>query len=109
MDHLVIPDGASHIQVPYKCITHYDGGDLRTYHERQGWTWEEVMGENNYGGRAASEKEAFFQTWLFFGLLVEAFKVCGIHINHGDFIDRERGVVTTQRLPSLFEIGRAHV
>lgn len=102
MDHLIIPDGAAHIAVPHVCTETYDGGILSDYPERQGWTWEEVLGADSYGGRSPTDVEAFFQTWLFFGLLTEAFKVCGIHIEHEDFVDYHRGIVTTHLLPGLF-------
>lgn len=102
MDHLLIPEGATHIPVPYKCTEPYDGDDFMTYPFRKGWTVEQLKGADDYGDRSPASVEAFFQTWLFFGFLTEVFKIAGFQISQDDFVDSERGVVTTKKLPALF-------
>ncbi|GJJ11103.1 hypothetical protein Clacol_005334 [Clathrus columnatus] len=104
MDHFILPPGAQHyITVPYKCIEPYDNGDFATYPERKGWTIDDIEGKDDYGHRKPEEIEMFFQSWLFFGVLVQVFKVVDIEINVDDFIDRDKGVVTTCKFPELME------
>jgi hypothetical protein len=101
MDYILIPKKAQHIAVPYKCTELYDEDDFMTYPDRKRWTAAQIRGENGYGGRKL-EVESFVQTWLYFGCLLEVFKIGGIHVTTEDFVDRERGVVTAKKLPSLF-------
>ncbi|GJJ11313.1 hypothetical protein Clacol_005545 [Clathrus columnatus] len=104
MDHFKLPPGAQHyIFVPYKCTEPYDGGDFHTYPERKGWTIDDIEGKNEYGYRRPEEIEMFFQSWLFFGVIVEVFKIVDIKINIDDFIDYDKGLVTTHKLPELME------
>jgi hypothetical protein len=73
MDHLLIPDGAEHIiTVPYKCAEPYDNGDFLTY---PNWPTHYIRGENGYGGREPKAIESFLQMWLYFGCLVQVFKL----------------------------------
>lgn len=103
MDHLLIPQGAEHvITVPYKGIELYDGGEFSTYPKRKKWSSGQIRGENRYGGRKRPAIESFFQTWLYFGCLIEVFKIVGIQVHTEDFIDPKRDVITTKKLPSLF-------
>jgi hypothetical protein len=94
MDHLTIPEGATHIRVPYKCTESYDGEDFFSYPDRRGWTKEHLLGEDNFGGRSDAEVEAFFQTWLYFGTLICVFKLQGIEIDPSEFIatDEQTGL-----------------
>jgi len=104
MDHLILPKGAEpYITVPYRCTEHYDDGDFLTYPERKGWTREHLLGKENFGGRSSAEVEAFFQTWLYFGCLLEILKVAGVQTKAQDFIDDgdELPVVTTKKLPHM--------
>jgi len=104
MDHLILPEGAEpYITVPYRCTEHYDDGDFLTYPERKGWTREHLLSKENFGGRSSAEVEAFFQTWLYFGCLLEILKVAGVQTKAQDFIDDgdELPVVTTKKLPHM--------
>ena len=92
MDHLVLPEGAKPwIMVAYEGEEefHYekDRGNFFEFPKLRGWTDEEVwarprQSENLFGGliegeedktRSPAEIETFFQTWLFFGLIIEVF------------------------------------
>ncbi|KAJ7508999.1 hypothetical protein B0H11DRAFT_1703297 [Mycena galericulata] len=105
MDHLIIPPEAKHLRVPYKCTEPYDGGDFFGYPARKGWTDEDLLGLNGFGGRDESEVEAFFQTWLYFGTLTCVFKLQGVDIDIAEFLatDEHSGeafVTTCQVLPA---------
>jgi hypothetical protein len=95
MEHFPIPEGATHIRVPYKCTQTYDGEDFFSYPERKGWTEGHLLGEDHFGGRKDAEVEAFFQTWLYFGTLICVFKLQEIEIDPSDFIttDDQNGEV----------------
>ncbi|GJJ11128.1 hypothetical protein Clacol_005359 [Clathrus columnatus] len=104
MDHFILPPGTTHyITVPHKCIEPYDNGDFYTYPERKGWTADDVEGKDEYGHRRSEDVEIFFQSWLFFGVLVEVFKIVNIKIDTDDFIDHDTGLVTTRKLTGLLE------
>lgn len=113
MNHLAIPAGATHIRVPYKCTQFYDGGDFFTYPTRQGWTKEQLLGYDKFGGRTSAEVEAFFQNWLYFGTLICVFKSQGMKINPSDFLETDRNsgqvfVTTSEILPNKIQAWRHH-
>lgn len=104
MDHFTIPAGTTHILVPYKCTELYDGGDFFGYPARKGWTEDELLGRRGFGNRTDAEVEAFFQTWLYFGMLTSVFKLNGIKVDPKEFLttDKECGqviVTTSEALP----------
>ena len=126
MDHLILPEGARHwILVSYsaKEDQYYEnlGTGFHEHPKRAGWADDETLiqpkeGENYLGGTVVGEEdksrtdeeiERFFQTWLFFGLLIEVFSLSGIHVTTKDFLvprsqdDQTAHVVTTSKLPSL--------
>ncbi|GJJ11131.1 hypothetical protein Clacol_005362 [Clathrus columnatus] len=104
MDHFILPPGTTHyITVPYKCTEPYDNGDFYTYPERKGWTADDVEGKDEYGHRRPEDIEIFLQSWLFFGVLVEVFKIVNIKVDTDDFIDHDTGLVTTHKLTELLE------
>lgn len=93
MDH--IPDlGPNIIRVPLLDGDGWDNGDFCTYdkphehHENQ-----ELPGP--------MEKMVFVQTWLFFGLLTEVFKLGAIQLEQNDFInnDEQGRQIVTRILP----------
>jgi hypothetical protein len=107
MDHLLRPRNPAQtplIEVPCLGMNRYDGQKLEGYPDRQGWgprplrEWEALF-------RKPTQKLlAFFQTWLFFGLIESFF---GEPINPNDFV-RETGalkhrVITTARLLPMLE------
>lgn len=102
MEHIPSPDGSKTIDIPFVCTEDYDNGEFHTYPKRKGWTKHELEGGSDYGGRKSHEIEAFFQTWLYFGCLIEVFKAAGIKVEAIDFI-RERKFITTRKLPALIQ------
>ncbi|KAF2234098.1 hypothetical protein EV356DRAFT_533150 [Viridothelium virens] len=106
MDHLKLPEGAKpFIVVAYdgEEKDYYEklkGKDFFTFPQSQGWTDDDVdcrprqtgdlMGGTVEGEekktRQPWEIEKFFQTWLFFGLIIEVFTLVGISITTSDFL-----------------------
>ncbi|KIJ36887.1 hypothetical protein M422DRAFT_260755 [Sphaerobolus stellatus SS14] len=108
MDHLPLPDGAAHIELPYLATEAYDGGTFCKYPRRKNWTESELQGEDasGVGGRTPKELNAFFQTWLFFGCLITVFRCVGVNVKSSDFIyvDRDgKKVITTRLLPTFIQ------
>ncbi|KUL81574.1 hypothetical protein ZTR_09851 [Talaromyces verruculosus] len=111
MDHLTIPPGVipPAITILYRASkeNYYHGQGFFDYPSRQGWTENDLRGENNFGQRSNKDVEIFFQTWLYFGLAIEIFKAVGIAVVTEDFLSPsispviEHSVVTTRKLPAL--------
>ncbi len=130
MDHLVLPEGAkAWIQVSYEGQqdSYYDKnqGNFFGFYSTRGWALEEVKfqqkpSENLLGGvvegeedktRSATEIETFFQTWLFFGLIIEVFALNDIHVTTQNFLvpftlntihkPQRSHLITITKLPSL--------
>jgi hypothetical protein len=108
MDHLLRPEGVKNfIKVTYNAeeSEYYDDGEFLGFPGRRGWTEQDLLGENEFGGRSTEEVERFFQTWLFFGMAIEILKAAGISVQTNDFLCPEPGesghVVNTERLPSI--------
>lgn len=107
MDHLLRPEGVENfIKVTYNAreSEYYDGKGFMGFHKRRGWTEQDLLGENNFGGRSSEDVERFFQTWLFFGMAIEVLKAAGISVQTEDFLRSEPGssghIINTERLPS---------
>ncbi|KAF2197073.1 hypothetical protein GQ43DRAFT_444557 [Delitschia confertaspora ATCC 74209] len=135
MDHLILPEGVK----PWMKVA-YDAEETEwyenipdkgfTYHEfykRVGWTYDEAwtqpkQAEDLLGGveegvddkvRESWEIERFFQTWLFFGLIIEVFKLSGIEVRTTDFLapvtrkavhkPQTARLITTAKLPELIK------
>ncbi|KAF2259664.1 hypothetical protein CC78DRAFT_620856 [Lojkania enalia] len=135
MDHLVLPEGAKPwLKVAYDCAEteHYEnipdkGFEYPDHYKRLGWEKGEVWtqpktSEDTLGGviegaedkiRESWEVERFFQTWLFFGLLIEVFKLSGIEVKTIDFLapitrkavhkPQTAHLITTSKLPGLIQ------
>ncbi|KAF2435513.1 hypothetical protein EJ08DRAFT_341167 [Tothia fuscella] len=95
MDHLSLPEGAKPwMLLAYDCqeAEYYEnipenGFEYSEFNKRMGWAYDEVWAqpsqtEDFLGGvvegeddkiREPWEVERLFQTWLFFGLLIEVF------------------------------------
>lgn len=131
MDHLILPEGEKlWIKIAYEAqeTSYYEktkGNNFLDYPEANGWTDEEVwaqpqQSENLLGGviegevdrsRSSQEIEAFFQTWLFFGLIIEVFALSDIHVKTDDFLlpltlktvhkPQSAHLITSAKLPSL--------
>jgi hypothetical protein len=111
MDHLIVPTGvaAPPITVPYRAPKqkYYDGRGFFGYPKRQGWTENELRGEDNFGHRSEEDIEIFFQSWLYFGFVIEVFKAVGIVVTTDDFLtcscstSLKTPVVSTSKLPGF--------
>lgn len=122
MEHLPLPDGVEpFIVVPYEAPKekYYDGQGFIDYPQRCGWTEEQLRGgdditkedENGFKKKGDNDEvEQFFQTWLFFGLAIEFFRIGGVHVKTEDFLvdaniegdnpDMPK-MVNTSKLPQL--------
>ncbi|KAL4990675.1 hypothetical protein BDW68DRAFT_153686, partial [Aspergillus falconensis] len=113
MDHLsaILPPGAAApaITVLYKAPKekYYDGQGFFDYPARQGWSESDLIGEDNFGHRSKEDIEIFFQSWLYFGTVIEVFKAVGIVVTTDDFVNpstspsSQTPVVTTAKLPAF--------
>ena len=82
MDHHILPDDPSPVEIRVPCVcleSYFDGQSFLTYPEENGKTWllpEEGVNlrvkiqsyEHKYP-TPVREQERFYQSWLFFGLL----------------------------------------
>jgi hypothetical protein len=135
MDHLVLPEGAKPwIKLAYDCAEdqHYEnipnnGLEYHEFNKRVGWADDEVWAqpkpsEDLLGGVVEGEEEKirepweidrFFQTWLFFGLIIEVFSLSGIEVKTSDFLapitrkavhkPQTARLITTAKLPDLIK------
>jgi hypothetical protein len=92
MQHLVtLQKGSQPIVVPYLCTEDYDFEGFSMYPHRREWNKEVIIATGNFGQRSRREVQAFFQTWLYFGLLGEVFRIgLGVNIDLSLFV-YERG------------------
>ena len=78
MDHLPLPHNPASppLKVPFVCTEEYDRGPFLTYPQRQGWQIlhpkHRILLLHDGAEPCRSEKAAFIQTWIYFGLLNEA-------------------------------------
>ncbi|KAF2815443.1 uncharacterized protein BDZ99DRAFT_196198 [Mytilinidion resinicola] len=135
MDHLVLPEGAKPwMKLAYDCpeTEHYEnipdkGFAYPEFYKRVGWAYDEVwaqpqQSEDLLGGvvegeedkiREPWELDKFFQTWLFFGLIIEVFALSGIEVKTSDFLapitrkavhkPQTARLITTAKLPDLIK------
>ncbi len=109
MDHIKLPVNSSQpvLQVPYLAQHRpswaYDGSGYLDFPARKGFDiWKFV-----YGQYESSELEyalAMLQSWCYFGLLIEYFKVFDMSLSIEDFLTKDAsGIssVTSSRLPGL--------
>lgn len=100
MEHLLDSATPYMIVVPCHCVEIYDEGEFDTYPSRQGWDIA-ALRANDFQGKTEDEALAFFQSWLYFGLLWEFFG------SQPDFTLRkflrtegeEVKIITSQHLP----------
>ncbi|KAF1953710.1 hypothetical protein CC80DRAFT_537296 [Byssothecium circinans] len=102
MDHFLIPQGATHVRVRYIGNETYDGGSFHDYPERTQWQEEVRLGKSDFDSASldTSNVEAFFQRWLYFGMLVGIFNIGGVSVDQQDFLetDGDQRYLTTKRL-----------
>ncbi|KAL5337963.1 hypothetical protein BJX70DRAFT_408911 [Aspergillus crustosus] len=120
MEHLPLPDGAKHfILAPYEApfSAWYDNKGFLTFPARRGWTEAQLRGgddttkddhldEDSFKHKGTNrEVEQFFQTWLFFGLVIDVLKLGGVEACTEDFL-KSRGqtkarIIVTTCLPEM--------
>ncbi|EXJ59097.1 hypothetical protein A1O7_06528 [Cladophialophora yegresii CBS 114405] len=124
MDHLDRPANPvkDQFKIAYLCLAPYDGGDFLTYPSRRGFDDMGVL-EGDFTRKSPIGKDepvgitlvqSFLQSWLFFGLLCEVYKVIGRPFHQRDYISEDsllvrgdgqgRGLtrrVNTSALPEL--------
>lgn len=110
MDHVPLPEDAKPIRVPYRKSPYSKGnGGFSSYPARCGWTKEDLKGNNQFGGRSPADVEAFFQSWLYFGVLVETLSIAGVSTTTDGFLSSSKHFVSTTNLPPrLRKWNRAH-
>jgi hypothetical protein len=108
MEHAILPPGQKHIQISYNVREkgYYDHKGFTEYPTRQGYSQQDLSGENGFGGRNAEDVKQFFQTWLFFGLIIEFFAAFGMDVTTEQFLVPRTGgeqnrTVDTSSLPGL--------
>ncbi|GIJ85156.1 hypothetical protein Asppvi_004012 [Aspergillus pseudoviridinutans] len=101
MEHLPLPEGEKHfIVAPYNAPPGewYDHKGFLDFPKRRGWTSDQLPGGdtsekryldgNGFKSKGTDSKvEEFFQTWLFFGLVIEVLKVGGVRAKTEDFLE----------------------
>ena len=125
MEHLLLPKGVKHFIVvpygvpnnewykPYQRTTYnewdrpYQIGFLG-YPDQRGWTTEDLMGKTSkFNQEGDKSVQDFFQTWLFFGLLIEFLHLAKIEKTTSDFLVRRANskfeAVNTAKLPGLLK------
>jgi hypothetical protein len=135
MDHLVLPDGAKPwLLLAYDCkeAEHYEnipknGIEYSEFYKAVHWADNEAwvkptQSEDLLGGviegaeekiREVSDIEKFYQTWLFFGLIIEVFALSDIKVKTDDFLapivrkavhkPQTARIITTAKLPDLIK------
>ncbi|KAH7130562.1 hypothetical protein B0J11DRAFT_578091 [Dendryphion nanum] len=135
MDHLILPDGANPwMKVAYDSdeAEYYEniptnGFTFAEYYKRVKWGYDEAWAQPKHNedllggfvedevdkGREPWEIERFFQTWLFFGLIIEVFALSGIDVKTTDLLapivrkavhrPQTARIITTQKLPELIQ------
>ena len=83
------------IKIPYLCVIPYDGDSFHDFPLRHGYTFEKEDPWLIKTDNLDQNLLAFFQSWLYFGLMTEFFGLCGIIIRPQDFTREttRRGVV----------------
>lgn len=106
MDHLPqlrdSVNGQTQLQVPFLEDNRYiyDGQGLEGFEARRNFTF--VLPNDDQNGVRDRDSSAFFQSWLFFGILTEVFQVYDIPVMRDDFVGHTHEnlrIVTTRLLP----------
>ena len=107
MDHLPLPRNHSpHLNIPYLAQMDrdlsYDGQGFTGFLERKGIKNQSFR--IDHSASEFTEHAAIFQSWCFFGLVIDFFDAVGLKVALGEFIsDQGNGGthLTTHRLPQL--------
>ncbi|OAP54535.1 hypothetical protein AYL99_10983 [Fonsecaea erecta] len=96
MEHLLAPDGAARIDIPYIETQEFEAHqttrvdvleNFKSYIERSGWQRNPQTGDVDFSNRSPREILQHLQTWLYFGCLVSVFRKVGVTVCTGDFLD----------------------
>ena len=95
MDHLPYPQDSPvpPVSIPYYDKFKFDNGNFSDFPARCGFD-KSGFSFSDFSSVPWDDQTAFFQTWLFFGLIHECLGALS-----EEFIDRSSNTVTTQRLP----------
>jgi len=93
MEHLLAPDSAKQINVPYVGTEEFEAGEsyedivanFKSYLPRKGW-YRYSTGDLMFENRTADEIVSSLQTWLYFGSLISVFRTVGIRVQTSDFV-----------------------
>lgn len=95
------------ILIPYLGGPSYDGFIYSDYPARCNWDISSLL-KGDLQGRTKDEASQFLQTWLYFGMIYEAFRLYFDNPDQNDFVraDSVSGLkyVTTVRLPKYFDV-----
>lgn len=96
------------VKIPCLCnITDYDGLGVKGFPGRQNWMIDSIRGPVQLTEREPSPTSpaAFLQSWLFFGMLHDAFRAVEIDLNTKDFVLEQDGesIITTKPLKNYID------
>lgn len=134
MEHLPLPEGVQHYVIaPYEAPQGewYDGEGFIDYPQRRGWTEEQLRGGDDTTkedyldpngfrakGNNLKDVEQFFQTWLFFGLVIDFLQMGHVEAKTEDFLVQAESdgdnpdvpkMVNTAKLPQFLVRWRAGI
>ncbi|KAL4913025.1 hypothetical protein BDW62DRAFT_220917 [Aspergillus aurantiobrunneus] len=107
MEHLPLPSGVSpFIVAPYEAPNKYWYGNEGFLSFSASRNWTEAQLRDGFKAKAKTENvEQFFQTWLFFGLVIDVLKVGGVVACTEDFLKNQGAtkarIVDTNKLPEM--------
>lgn len=95
MDHLPYPQDSPlpPLSVPYHTKYKFDGGTFTDFPVRCGFD-KTNFGHGDFRSIPWNDQTAFFQAWLFFGVIHECLSAPA-----EDFLDHQTGTITTRELP----------
>lgn len=106
MDHLLLPPNAVklEVEIPYLCQFQYDGPSFREFPLRHGFGYDAAGWLEAREGQTQIEILAFYQTWLYFGLMTAIFAQPidpKVFVRSGTTIGTQ--VISSKKLPDLMD------
>ena len=94
MDHLPVPQNPVRpkIEVPYVCQIPYNGKGFKDFPQRCGFELDEKGCVRPKGKGSERAMLGFYQTWLYFGLIMEFFRY---PVENGDLPPSRNGRLCT--------------
>src|SRR3954471_8364892 len=116
MDHLPpVSTPYQPISIPYLGGPPYDNLGIEGYPARRFGHGYQVsaLQQGDLQGRTELETAQFLQTWLYFGMLYEAYRLSDDHhVNYRDFVRADEAGkewITTACLPELFRVWKERI